>query len=197
MKRMLVVLGVVLAVVACRPEKSPPDPAGAPASEGSPPAPAEAWGEAAGGLALRLELDQVDYAADQRISATIRARNSGAGDLRLFDFMHDWVYHVRFESLDGGPAFAGGSGTFIEYDAPEHVILAPGKEWSRKIGLSEEHRRYLRIIPDRKPGDDWDYRPALPAGRWRATITYGHGGDGSDGFWTGSVRSNPVDIVVR
>jgi hypothetical protein len=191
-----VLLCVVVAVVACRPEKparpSGPEAAPIPAVSAPPPA----WGEATGGLALRLELDRAEYTADQEIIATVRARNEGTGELRLFDFAHDWVYQVRFESLDGGPAFAGGSGTFIEYDAPEHVILAAGREWARTVGLSDEHRRYLRIIPDRKPGDDWDYRPALPAGRWRATITYAMGA-GHAGFWSGTARSNPVDIAMR
>lgn len=201
--RVVTILALALAACGTEPGKPPPSaPGGAAPTVTTPagaavPAPApEAWGETVGGLALRLTLDRETYGPGERITATIRARNTGAAPVTLHDFAHDWVFHVRFDSLDGGPAFLGGAGTFIEYDAPEHVTLAPGGEWKRTVGLSEEHRRYLREIVGRKPGDDWDYRPALPAGRWRATISFGHqGADG--GFFTGAVRSNAFDVTVR
>ncbi len=166
-----------------------------------PDAPERVWGEPANGLAIGLAFDRATYGPEDRITVTVAAKNTGTSDFTLYGFLEDWIYHVRFDNVDGGPAFLGGSGTFIEYEGPQNHVLRAGEEWKTTVGLSEEHRRYLREIPDRKPGDDWDYRGSLPAGRWRATLTFARtapsGGAAADPpYWAGRAVSNTPEITV-
>ena len=186
--------------VACGQRSPDPLPEAPPALPAAP-APGPSCGDPVNGLAIGLSLDRPEYGAKDRIRATLRARNAGDAAFTCCGFLEDWVYHVRFDSLDGGPAFLGGAGTFIEYDAPQNRVLAPGEEWTVTVGLEDEHRRYLREIPDRKPGDDWDYRPGLPPGRWSATVVFdrpppAEGPADGPPWYRGRAVSNAVEIRV-
>ena len=140
---------------------------------------------------------RVAYGPDDKMVFGVRARNVGEDPLKLHFFDDNmWHYHVRFESIEDGPAFAGGSGLFLDFSVPPDVTLKPGESWTRSADLSEERRRYLRIIENRKPGDDWDYRDVLPAGRYRAYLEYAPKIGKREGYWKGAVRTNTVEITV-
>ena len=152
------------------------------------------WGEAVNGLALAVEIPQMTYAEGEALSLTVRAKNVSGGPLKLPSFEdHMWYYRLRFESLDGGPAFDSANRENVDFDRAPDLTLGDGEVWTKEVPLTE-HGRSLRVIENRKPGDDWDYRDHLPAGRWHAWLELGL--PTADGYWSGTVRSNVLEIRI-
>ncbi len=155
------------------------------------------WGPPENGLMLRLAFDETRYREGDPVTITVEANNVSSEQLTLFHFEDEtWWYHVTFENLGEGPDFLGGAGLFIDFSEPPNATLAPGGVWAKTAELSDERRRFLRIIENRKPGDDWDYRTSLPPGRYRAWLEYAPGGSGDADLWKGRVRSNTVEVEV-
>ena len=186
---------LLLGLAACGECATPPD--------GGPPVPGETaadkspWGEAVGGLALGLDVPQDVYGPGDKMVFSVRARNVGEDPLKLHFFDDNmWHYQTTFENVGDGADFRGGSGLFLDFSEPPDVTLGPGEAWTRSADLTEERRRYLRIIENRKPGDDWDYRDVLPAGRYRAYLEYAPKIGNGAGYWKGTVRTNTVEITV-
>lgn len=157
-----------------------------------------AWGESVGGLVIGLDVPRAVYQTGDRMVFGVRARNDGAEAI-LLPFFDDsmWHYRVTFENLGDGPDWWGGSGLFVDFSEPPDVTLEPGQTWEQEADLNEERRRYLRIIPGRKPGDDWDYRDHLPAGRYQVWLEYVAPGSLKPDAWKGKVRSNVVEVTVE
>ena len=186
---------LLLGLAACGGDVAPPK-ALPPVSEGMPPQDGP-WGEEVGGLVLGLDVPQDAYRPDDPMVFGARARHGGVDALRLHFFDDNtWHYHVTFENVGEGPDFWGGSGLFIEFAEPPDVTLKPGESWARSADLTSERRRFLRIIENRKPGDDWDYRDRLPAGRYRVHLEYGPKIGDRAGYWKGVVRTNEVEMTV-
>ena len=105
--------------------------------------------------------------------------------------MRDGTFQTIIES--GGVVTGPGCGACV---GVHEGVLGDGEVWTKELKLTEEGR-FLRVIPNRKPGDDWDYREELPAGSWRAWLEYDGGMKGRAGFWAGRVRSNVLEIVIQ
>jgi hypothetical protein len=184
-------LAVVLAV------RGGPDDGPGPAETPPPPA----WGEAFGGLQIGLDAERTTWAPGENLVFSVRARNVGEEPLVLELFHTEWFHRIRFESLDGQADWDGGAGAFGDYTELPTSTLEPGQAWSAKAEPYDGERRYLRIIPDRQPGDDWDYRDRIPPGRYRITVAYERRAPKGldprrEGRWFGVATSNAIDIVI-
>ena len=156
----------------------------------------EGWGEPVAGVSVGLEAARATWTEGEPMAFTVRVRNGSKAAANLHDLGHDWFLRVNFETADGGESFLGGSRLNIEYSSSADVTLAAGETWTRKIVLHDDGHEFLRIIPDRRPGDEWDYRKVLPPGRYKARISYESGADAGK-FWTGTVTSQAVLITVE
>jgi hypothetical protein len=132
---------------------------------------------------------------------TVRVQNASPDPILLPAFDDEtWWRHVRLEGLDGQGAFLGGAGFHVDFASSPDRTLAAGETWTGTAVMNDARRRFLRIVPDRKPGDEWDYRRSLPPGRYRATLSYaGRAGAAPAGAprFAGQVHARPVDLTVR
>ncbi|MBI2920730.1 MAG: hypothetical protein HYY18_06550 [Planctomycetes bacterium] len=156
----------------------------------------EGWGEPVAGISVGLEAARETWTEGEPIAFTVRVRNGTKDPLNLYDLGHTWFLHVTFETADGAESFLGGSRLNRDYSSSADVTLAAEETWTKKIVLHDDGHEFLRIIPDRRPGDDWDYRKVLPPGRYKARISYERGAD-SGKFWTGRAVSRAVAIAVE
>ena len=63
------------------------------------------------------------------------------------------------------------------------------------VELNDGRRRFLRHIENRQPGDDWDYRDALPPGTYRVSLQY-EPSTTDEAYYRGTPRTNEVDISI-
>lgn len=183
MRRIALFVAPLLLLVAC----------GGPCEE---PEPTGYWGDAVNGLTLGVEPAQTSFSVDDEMAFTVRAKNEGTSPLVLAHFEdHMWWYRLTFESLDGGPDFDAANEELLDFsESPDHTLPA-GETWTKELPLTQEGR-FLRVIPDRKPGDDWDYRDRLPPGRYRVMLQYRWTRAEPKGYWTGTVRSNVLELEI-
>jgi len=195
LRSVLLLVLFLLGLAACGECATPP--VGGPSVPGETAADEAPWGDAVGGLALGLDVPQEVYGPSDEMVFGVRARNVAEDPLKLHFFDDNmWHYRITFEDAGDGSDFWGGSGLFLDFSEPPDVTLKPGASWTRSADLTAERRRYLRIIEDRKPGDDWDYRDVLPAGRYRAYLEYAPKVGNRAGYWKGTARTNTVEITV-
>jgi hypothetical protein len=172
----------------------PPSPAVG-QGETNPPADTS-WGEPVDGLQLGLFFHRRSFRAGEEITASVRAKNDGESPIVLYNFDHEWYHLLTLTNMEDSTCWLGGAGLFIDVDRPQTVTLAPGQLWERTAVLNDGERRFLRIIENRKPGDDWDYRDSLPGGRYRVAIEF-HSGNKDSRFYQGTPRTNEVEILIE
>ena len=160
------------------------------------PASTGVWGEAVDGLMLGVEPAQPTFTVEEEMAFTVRAKNVGTTPLVLGHFEdHMWWYRLKFESRDGGPDFDAANEELLDFAEPPDHTLPAGAVWTKELELTKDGR-FLRVIPNRQPGDDWDYRDHLPPGRYRATLEYRWSRAEPKGYWTGTVRSNVLEVEI-
>lgn len=183
MHRLLPQIALVALLAACG---GPPEESG----------PTGFWGEPVAGLALGLEPPQTSFTVEEAMTFTVRAKNVGALPLVLGHFEdHMWWYRLKFVSLDGGPDFDAANTELLDFDKPPDRTLQSGELWTKELALTKEGR-FLRVIPNRKPGDDWDYRDRLPPGRYRVVLEYAWTRAEPRSYWTGRARSNELELEI-
>ena len=154
-----------------------------------------AWGEPDGGLQLRLTFERTAFKEGDELTTVVAARNVGDAHLVLHNFDLDWWHRLTLTNTADGTRWLGGAGLFIDVEKPLDVTLGPGETWERTAILNDGKRRFLRLIENRQPGDDWDYRDALPPGRYRVSIEY-EPGTGDAAYGPGTPTSNEVEITI-
>jgi hypothetical protein len=177
---------IAMLFAACGTEPSPP--AGAP--EESP------HGRSEAGLEITIHFPRTTFGPEEKITAEVLARNTGEAPLRLFNFDLDWWHQLTLTNIEDGSRWLGGAGLFIDVEAPLDLTLPAGGTWKRTAKLNDGRRRFLRIMENRQPGDDWDYRESLPAGRYRVSIRY-EPGISDESYYLGTPTSNEVEISIE
>ena len=191
-RAVLTCLMIAAVFVACGTES--PAPAGDPEVADSPEK--IAWGEAEDGLQIGISFERRKFRTEEEITATVRARNAAKKPIVLFNFDLDWWHRVTLVNVANGTRWLGGAGLFIDVDKPLDVRLPAGGTWERTAELNNGESRFLRLIENRKPGDDWDYRDSLPPGRYRVSIDH-EPGTTDEAYCRGTPRSNEVEIRVE